>query len=266
MLNLTRPSALLLGNCSNTVQSSVRHVVLLLPYRHLFGNCQSILTHTQRSNELDMVCRRIPPFGSITCSQVRPIAFGWPLPPAGGLGQSSLSLSREEANGERPEKRSICSSTFALATRCSSTTRSTARPIEQEHVCTYSRWRSPVHDLEYERAYWDLQVLRNFPGRGSMYILHDLPRTTTSSVFKKFMGRMIFYQAIQVLAPQFRLFGTFVPNSLNAGGSAVCIIHKNLLLDGAIVTHVVTCQGRDHIVTIQSGDRNLVVVNVQCSL
>ena len=31
----TRPSALLQGNLSNTVESSVRHVVLLLPHRHL---------------------------------------------------------------------------------------------------------------------------------------------------------------------------------------------------------------------------------------
>ena len=32
--------------------------------------------------------------------------------------------------------------------------------------------------------------------------------------------------------------------------------------DGAMVTHVVTCQGRGHNVNIQSGDRNLVVINV----
>ena len=32
--------------------------------------------------------------------------------------------------------------------------------------------------------------------------------------------------------------------------------------DGAIVTPVTTCQGRDHIVTIRSGERVLVVVNV----
>ena len=43
--------------------------------------------------------------------------------------------------------------------------------------------------------------------------------------------------------------------------SAVCI-QENLLKEGAIVTHVVPCQGRDHIVNIQSGARNLVVVNV----
>ena len=47
----------------------------------------------------------------------------------------------------------------------------------------------------------------------------------------------------------------------NAGGSAI-LIQKNLLPDGAIGTHVTTCQGRDHIVTIRSGEGVLVVVNV----
>ena len=41
------------------------------------------------------------------------------------------------------------------------------------------------------------------------------------------------------VTPQFWLYGVFIPNNLNAGGSVVCI-HTNLLLEGAIVTHVVT--------------------------
>ena len=44
-------------------------------------------------------------------------------------------------------------------------------------------------------------------------------------------------------------------------GSAICI-HKDLFLDDAMVTHVVTCQGRDHIVSIRSGCRSPVIVNV----
>ena len=72
-------------------------------------------------------------------------------------------------------------------------------------------------------------------------------------------GKDEFLQAVQVLVPQFLLFGTFIPNKLGAGGSAICI-HKSLLPDGAIVTHVITCQGRNHIVTIHSGG------SVQCPL
>ena len=71
-----------------------------------------------------------------------------------------------------------------------------------------------------------------------------------------------FVQAFQVLAPRLRLYGTFFfPKNANAGGSATCI-HKDLLPDDALVTHVVTCQGRDHVVSIRSGCRSLVIVNV----
>ena len=65
-------------------------------------------------------------------------------------------------------------------------------------------------------------------------------------------GKDEYLQAIQVLAPRFRLFGTFFPENEHAGGSAICI-HRDLLPEEAIVTHLITCQGRDHIVHIQSG-------------
>ena len=57
------------------------------------------------------------------------------------------------------------------------------------------------------------------------------------------------------------MFGTFTLNNVNAGGSAI-FLRNNLLSDAAIVTHVTTCQGRDHIVTVRSGESVLVVVNV----
>ena len=48
---------------------------------------------------------------------------------------------------------------------------------------------------------------------------------------------------------------------MREGGSAICI-HKDLLSEYAIVTHVVTCQSRDHLVNIRSGQHSLVIVNV----
>ena len=74
-------------------------------------------------------------------------------------------------------------------------------------------------------------------------------------------GKDEYLQAIQVLAPRFRFFGTFILRNENAGGSAICI-HRDLLPEEAIVTHLITCQGRDHLVNIQSGRRSLVIVNV----
>ena len=49
-------------------------------------------------------------------------------------------------------------------------------------------------------------------------------------------GKDDYLQAIQVLAPRFRFFGTFIPDNENAGGSAICI-HRDLLPEEAIVTH-----------------------------
>ena len=69
-------------------------------------------------------------------------------------------------------------------------------------------------------------------------------------------GRDEFFQAIQVLALRFRLFGTLLPDNENAGRSAICI-HRDFLPEEAI-----TCQGRDHLVNIRSERHNLVIANV----
>ena len=74
-------------------------------------------------------------------------------------------------------------------------------------------------------------------------------------------GRDEYLQAIQVLAPRFRFVGTFFHGNENAGGSAICI-HRDLPPEEAIVTHMITCQGRDHNVNIQSGRQSLVIVIV----
>ena len=74
-------------------------------------------------------------------------------------------------------------------------------------------------------------------------------------------GKGEYRQAIQVLATQFQLFGTFISNNENAGGSAICV-HRDILPEEAFVTHLITCQGPDHLVRIQSERHNLVIVNV----
>ena len=74
-------------------------------------------------------------------------------------------------------------------------------------------------------------------------------------------GKYEYLQAIQVLAPRFRFFGTFIFDNENAGGSALCI-HRDLLPEEALVTQLITCHGRDHLVNIQSERHSLVIVNV----
>ena len=105
----------------------------------------------------------------------------------------------------------------------------------------------------------------NFPPQSSRERKHIYVKRLTQNndivCLPEIHGKDEFLQAFQVLAPRFRLHGTFIPKNANSGGSATCI-HKDLLPDDALVTHVVTCQGRDHVVSIRSGCRSLVIVNV----
>ena len=82
------------------------------------------------------------------------------------------------------------------------------------------------------------------------FTLHVPPRSHCASCPAQ---KNEFLQAVQVLVPRIRLFGTFLPDCdhESAGGSAICI-HGDLLLDMALVTHSITCHGLDHLVNIRS--------------
>ena len=99
------------------------------------------------------------------------------------------------------------------------------------------------------------------PGNRCKFTSNGWPGNNDIFCLQETHGKDEFLQALQVQHTQFRMFGTFVSDNVNAGGSAI-FIHKNLLPDGAIINHVTTCQGRDHIVTIRSGESVLVIVNV----
>ena len=82
------------SNCNLSVQTPVPGKSLKL----------SAVVHTKHNTpaNLNGLLQNFP-FGSMTCSQVRPMTLGWPVAPSGGLVQSSHSLSQEDGNGERPE-------------------------------------------------------------------------------------------------------------------------------------------------------------------
>ena len=135
-----------------------------------------------------------------------------------------------------------------------------ASPAGCEHVCPCSRRWPSMRFLEYERACWIPVFSAIFPGKKTQ-LLHSACPEQRHRLSPGNSWEGWFFQAILILAPRFWLFGTFIGNNVNAGGLAFCI-HEDLLLDEARVTHVVTSQGRDHIVSIRPGGRNLVVVHV----
>ena len=75
------------------------------------------------------------------------------------------------------------------------------------------------------------------------------------------MARTSFFKLFKCWLHNFVYLVLFLPDNENLRGSAICI-HRDFLPEEAIVTHLVTCHGRDHGVNIQSGRHNLVIVNV----
>ena len=107
-----------------------------------------------------------------------------------------------------------------------------------------------------------MKVVLQCQNQDALRSAHRRPATSQNNAGSKHpdRSRSVFRQ-IQVLAPQLWQNGTFAPNNVNAGGSAISI-QKDLLPDEAMVTYVITCHGRDHIVNIRSRCRILVIANV----
>ena len=90
----------------------------------------------------------------------------------------------------------------------------------------------------------------------------DLPKTTTSYAFKKYLGRtsfIMFFKCSHHVSNSslVRLYQTMQTQVVQPYA-----FNKDLLPDDVVVTHVVTCQGRDHVVNILSRCQSLVIINV----
>ena len=210
-------------SCSHDTLSCLFYTALWL------GQCQTILTQTQQSDDIDMACCRILPIDPITCSHVGPRSLARLAASPGGFDQSCLSTSWKDFNIWTPGK-------------CSP---------RSPHTCVGGEML--FNRLEYNKSggmgtrafpfltalfdgflgiredLLDPRFLRNLPAKES-----TTQRTQNKDIvcLQDTRGKDEFLQAIQVLAPRFRLHGTFTPDNVNEGGSAFCI-HKDL--------HVVTC-------------------------
>ena len=110
-------------------------------------------------------------------------------------------------------------------------------------------------------VWWDQFFSRQRNREFKLKYLEKLFDANNILCLQEVHGKDEHLQAIQVLAPRFRFFGTFIPDNENAEGSAIGN-HRDLLPEEALVTHLVTCHCRDHLVSIQTGRHNLVIVNV----
>ena len=207
------------------------------------GTCRSIVTQKERSSELVLVCHRVSPFSLTTCSPEGPMFLEWPLTQPGGPVQPEHSLSQEDANGVRPGNAHLPPPDQRWRPDA---LQPPSGPADQGHVCSHSDWRPSMRFVEHKRASWLYCLLTTIQEQKHNHLTR-LARNNDIISLQEAHGKDEFLQAVQILHTQLQLFGTFTLNNVNAGGSAI-FIHKNLLPDGATVTHVTTCRGRDHIV------------------
>ena len=78
-----------------------------------------------------------------------------------------------------------------------------------------------MHFVEYERASWFDWLLSTLKGTEA-YLPHAVGQENDVSCLQETHGKDEFLQAIHVLHTQFRMFGTFTPNNVDAGGSDFC--------------------------------------------
>ena len=185
----------------------------------------------------------------------------WTVDPIARFDQFRPSSSPEDPNGRTTTRRSSSFHTLPLETGCSSTTSSSQRVLQVGIHVANSLTEVCDVSLGTPGVLLDRFVSSQKNREFKLKYFRKLFDTNNILCLQEVQGKDEYLQAVQVLAPRFRFFGTFNPGNENAGGSAICI-HKELLPEDAIVTHMITCQGRDHIVSIQSGRQSLVIVNV----
>ena len=229
-----------------------------------FSRCnQSILEQEpQSAKDTDMTCSKMLPVKTATCLELGPMSLDWPVHPFGRSDFPDLSclLKFPAANNNKV-------------------------PFQLLNVLAGDRMLFTHNHRYYNVLQGGMDVAPSFPKACDVCIAWNT-RGLVGSVFSKqknrefklkYLKRLFdannilclqevhgkdeYLQAIRVLAPRFLFFGTFIPDNENAGGSAICI-HRDFLPEEAIVTHLTTCQCRDHFVNIQSGRHNFVIVNV----
>ena len=226
---------------------------------------QSILVQEiQSAKDIDVTCFKTFPIKAATCLQVGPMSLDWPVDPFARFDQSRPSSSPEDPIVDQQR------GSLPASTRCRWRQDALQPPQALQGIaggdacghflsegmrCVTWNTRGLVGSV------FSKQKKREF----KLKYLKSLFDANNILCHQEVHGKDEYLQAIQVMAPRFRLFGTFLPDNENAGGSAICI-HRDLLPEEAVVTHLITCQGRDHIVNIQSGRQGLVIVNVPFEL
>ena len=214
-----------------------------------------VVQEAQSAKDIDLTCFQTFPIKTATCLQVGPVSFDWPVDPFAKYDFQDLRLllmfpatNNNEAIFQLPNV-----------------------PVGDRMLSKhYRRYYSILQDgmdvapsfpkvCDVSPGTPGVSLDRSFPSRRTEFKFKYLKKLFAANnilCLQEVHGKDEYLQAVQVLAPQFRFFGTFIPDNENAGGSAICI-HRDPS-EKVIVTHLITCHGRDHLVNIQSGRHNFV--------
>ena len=224
---------------------------------------QSVLVQeTQPAKDIDMTCCKTLPTKAITCLPLQFVFSEWPvaLPPE--CEQSCPSSSHEDSNDDHLEN-----TLPALPhSRCR---RDALQPPQVQQDTAGRDTCGHFSDGGLRCIIWNTRglvgsVLSSQKNRElKLKYFGKVIDNNNIICIQEVHGKDEFLQALQVWATRLKFFGTFIPCNENAGGY-ICI-HKDLLPEDAIVTHMIACQGRDHIVNIQCGQKNPVIVFLSIS-
>ena len=195
--------------------------------------------------DLDLTCSTTFLFSDATCLQVGPMSLDWLVNPFGrfDLSRSSLPLvlSGEQHRG-------------AFRASIHSRWRQGALHTQPQILQRTTGWDGcgPFLSEGLRCITWNTRgLVGSVLQTNEQRIQNQFSQKTLGQkqyFLQEVHGKDEFLQAIQVLVPHFQFSGIFLPDNENVEGSAICI-HED-------VSHVNTCQGRDHLLNIRSGPHN----------
>ena len=216
------PGRILLGDCGRPCDP-----LSCLLFSALWLRCsQSLLVQvTPSAKDVDLTCSLTFLFRDATCLPVGPMSLEWLVNPFGRSDLSGPSLPPDVSSGEQQR--------VALPASERSRWRQGALHAQPQILQRSTGWMDVAPSFPEA-----CDVLLGTPGALVDLLAPDKGTESSNSIISKnswtiiclqeVHGKDEFLQAIQVLAPRFRLFGAFLPDNENAGGSAICICEYSI--------------------------------------
>ena len=212
------------------------------------------------AKDINLTCFKTFPIKATTCLQFGPTSLDWPLDPIARFDLSGPSSSPEDPNDEQ-ERGAPPASTRSRWRQDALQPPQILRGIAGRDTCGH------FPDGGLHCITWNTRghVGSFFPRRrtesSNSHISGSSLTTTTSCVSRRCMERTSISRLFRCWL---RSLGFLLPSFLETKmqGDRQYSFTRIFCLKDALVTHMITCQGRDHFVNVQYGRQILVIVNV----